>query len=198
MDGFVALLSDGIGRGDALEEVRVDVGQRHRADALDLYNNVLVAADAARVALVALERPGDDADAVPLADVVLAVDLAPVGALRGQKPDERYLGVGDGLNARTRYVAVDAERRKAVGRVLAPLLKGEGLGLGGLYEHELGNHGAHRVGASVGMPDCLLWEVDRTAQRAEAAFGLEHPGRFYGVPMCGIVHPRLPEPAGRV
>lgn len=65
---------------DAFEKVRVDVGQRHGADALNFDHDVLVAADAARVALVARECAGDHTDAVTLTDVVLPVDLASVGA----------------------------------------------------------------------------------------------------------------------
>ena len=115
--------------GDPLQEVRVDVGERHGTKALDLDHNVLVAADTAGVALVALKRPGDHADAVALADVVLAVDLATVGAVGGQQAYQRYLRFGDGLDAGAGYVAVDAEGGHAVGRVAAHGLELEG-GLG--------------------------------------------------------------------
>lgn len=178
-------------RVDAFEKVRVDEGERHGADALDFNHYVLIAADSSGVALVARECAGDDADAVALADVVLAVNLAAVGAVGGQEADEGDLGVGDRLDAGPGYVAVDAEGRKAVRRVVAPLLQGEGLGLGSLYEHEPGDYGAHG-GASVAVPDCLLRKVDRTAQGAEATFSLEDPGRFYSIPMYGIVHLNYP------
>lgn len=167
----------------------MEVRQSNSADPLDLYHNVLVVPDAAGVALVARECSRDYSDAVTLADVVLAVNLAPLRTFGGQQVEQLHLSVGNRLDAGASDVAVDPKGRETVRRVLAPRLKGECLRLGGAYEHKLGDYGADRAGASVGAPDRLLRKVDRMAQRAEAALCLEYPGRFYSIPMCGIVHP---------
>ena len=174
--------------GDPLQEVRVDVGERHGAEALDLDHHVLVAADTAGVALVALKRPGDHADAVALADVVLAVDLATVGAVGGQQAYQRYLRFGDGLDAGAGYVAVDAEGGHAVGRVAAHGLELEGGGLRGADEHEPWDHRAHRARLAVGAAAPFLGQVDRLAQGFEARLGLEHARCLYRIPKGGCVH----------
>ena len=165
----------------------MDERQGDGADALDLYDNVAVVADPTDATPVAGEGAPGDTHGVALAEIVLAVDLAPVGALGGQKAHQPYLALAYGLDAGAGDVTVDAERDQPAVGTLAHGLEGQGTGLGNAHEHKAGNDGAD-ADMAVGTADGLPGEVDRLAQRLQTALGLEYPASFYRIPVLGILH----------
>ena len=150
----------------------MDEGQGDGADPLNLYDNVAVVADPTDATPVAGEGAPGDTHGVALAEIVLAVDLAPVGALGGQKAHQPYLALAYGLDAGAGDVTVDAERDQPAVGTLAHGLEGQGTGLGNAHEHKAGNDGAD-ADMAVGTADGLPGEVDRLAQRLQTALGLE-------------------------
>lgn len=116
--------------GEGGEEVGVDEGEGDGADAFDLYYYVAVALDTAHVAAVAGKGAGDHFNGLPGVEVGAVVDLTAGGIGSREEPQELHLGVFDGLDGSSAFVAVDPEWFYGVEGVAAAFFELEEVGLG--------------------------------------------------------------------
>lgn len=164
------------------EEVGVDEGEGDGAEAFDLDDDVLVAADAAGVAFVAGKRSADHAKSVADLEFFFAVDLTPHGVVGCQQPEKTHLFFAYGLQLATAQVAVDPELRQTGGLGAALGLDALGLIFLGIHEEQARDHGP-LMHFAVGAPHIFYGQVGLDMPLAELSLKLEGLGCTYGVPV---------------
>ena len=136
----------------------MDEGEGDGAEPFDLYDYVLVFADAAGVALIAGEGSAGYAQQISDLEFIFAVYFAAEGVVAREQAEEPHLVGRDGLYVASALVAVDPEWREVGGFGATFLFCLFCRFRCGVDEEELGYYRFSECGAVL-TSDALYWQV---------------------------------------
>ncbi len=179
-----------------LEEVGVDEGEEHHADAFDLDDDVFVFADALDEAFVAFEGTAGDTHFLVLSEIFFGEDLASRSVVGCQELQQADGGFGDDLDAVVGRVTVYPEGDRQLGVGASGSFELDGVVFGGLDEEDSRDDSplafVFRRGFSVGAvglcfgDHCFGWEIDFFAEGFEELFCFEILPGLDGKPFGGV------------